>query len=99
MVGNTPPEFLVDLAMNVSFQNGVFRITFGQVDSQNRAVPVTRLLIPASQMPTIIKGLAAANQDIAKQLQERAKKARGAAEEKGKAATQPKIDTKDKKKK
>ena len=47
MVGNTPPEFLADLVMNVTLQNGVFRITSGQVDSNNRAEPVTRLLVPA----------------------------------------------------
>ncbi|MGA0392949.1 MAG: hypothetical protein ACO3MW_02660 [Rhodospirillales bacterium] len=80
MVGNTPPEFLADLVMNVTLQNGVFRITLGQVDSNNRAVPVTRLLVPANQLPKMISGLANASKKIATQLRERAEDAQNKAE-------------------
>jgi len=84
MVGNTPPEFLADLIMNVSLQNGVFRIILGQVDANNRAVPVTRLLIPANQLPKMISGLAGASKKIAAELRERAQDAQNKAEAKDK---------------
>ncbi len=91
MVGNTPPEFLADLVMNISLQNGVFRITLGQVDGQNRAVPVTRLLIPANQLPKMISDLAGASKKIATQLRKRAQEAQNSAEGKGKPVAQPKV--------
>ena len=80
MVGNTPPEYLADLVMNVTLQNGVFRITLGQVDANNRAVPVTRLLVPANQLATMISGLAGASKKIATQLRERTQDAQDKAE-------------------
>lgn len=85
MVGNTPPEFLADLIMNVTLQNGVFRITLGQVDANNRAVPVTRLLVPANQLPKMISGLAGASKKIATELRERAQDAQNKAESKDRA--------------
>ena len=95
MVGNSPPEFLADLIMNVTLQNGVFRITLGQVDGQNRAVPVTRLLVLANQLPKMISDLAGASNKIATQLRERAQEAQDQAEGK-EAAAQPKGKAKDK---
>lgn len=92
MVGNTPPECLADLVMNITLQNGVFRITLGQVDGQNRAVPVTRLLIPANQLPKMISDLAGASKKIATQLRERAQEAQDSAEGKAKTAAQPKVN-------
>jgi len=80
MVGNTPPEFLADLIMNATLQNGVFRITLGQVDANNRAVPVTRLLVPANQLPKMINGLAGASKKIATELRERAEDAQNKVE-------------------
>lgn len=94
MVGNTPPEYLADLVMNVTLQNGVFRITLGQVDANNRAVPVTRLLVPANQLPKMISGLDGASKKIATQLRERAKDAQNKAEGNKKAAAKPKVKAK-----
>ncbi|MEQ8193110.1 MAG: hypothetical protein RIB59_01340 [Rhodospirillales bacterium] len=82
MVGNAPPEFLADMVMNVTLQNGVFRITFGQLDSNNRAVPVARLLVPSNQLPRMLNGLANANKNIAAQLRERAAAAKAKADDK-----------------
>ena len=101
MVANSPPEYLTDLIMNVNLQNGVFRITFGQLDSNNRAVPVTRLLVPANQLAKMISGLDGATKKIATQLRERAQEAQDKAEGSGKAADDKKAaaQPKDKKKK
>ena len=66
--------------MNVTLQNGVFRITLGQVNANNRAVPVTRLLVLANQLPKMISGLAGASKKIATELRERAQDTQNKAE-------------------
>ncbi len=96
MAINAVPEYFADLIMNVTFNNGVFRLTLGQVDANNRAVPVAKLFVPGNQMPAMINGLASANRRIATQLQERAKKAKA---KKAKPAAKKTPKGKDKEKK
>ena len=77
------PEFLADLVIDVTHVNGVFRLTLGQQEANNKVRPVARLLVPANQLGPIIQGVNKAAGDIATriraQAQERAKTAAPAA--------------------
>ena len=64
-------EYLVDNITNVTFANGVFRVTLSQVGKGDEAHPVVRLFIPANQFSPILNGLTRAGRNIASQLQER----------------------------
>ena len=77
MAENPVPEFLVDLVIDVTHANGVFRLTMGQQEANNKFRPVARLLVPANQLAPIMQGVNKAAGDIAtrirSQVQERAK--------------------------
>ena len=76
-MGDHPiPEFLADVISNVTLRNGVLRVTFAQMDMENKPVPVARALIPANQLSPMINGLARASRDIAAQVKEKAEAAR-----------------------
>ncbi len=71
MTDNPVPEFLADAITNVTLRNGVLRVTFAQVDSDNNPVTVARALIPANQLSPMLNGLAQAGRDIASQVKEK----------------------------
>lgn len=71
MTQKTVSEFLVDNITNVTFANGVFRVTLSQVGKEHESEPVVRLFIPANQFSPILNGLTRAGRNIASQLQER----------------------------
>ena len=71
MADNPVPEFLADAITNVTLRNGVLRVTFAQVDTDNNPVTVARALIPANQLSPMINGLARAGRDIASQVKEK----------------------------
>ena len=58
-------EYLVDNITNVTFANGVFRVTLSQVGKGDEVQPVVRLFIPANQFSPILNGLTRAGRNIA----------------------------------
>ena len=77
MSDTQPQDYFVDLVSSMSFANGVFRITMGQQEAEGHLRSVVRLLIPANQLSTVLKGMA----DGASRLSERVRE-----KEKGKEA-------------
>ena len=82
MSDNPVPEFLADVITNVTLRNGVLRVTFAQMDTDNKPVPVARALIPANQLTPMLNGLARAGRDIASQFKERVEAAKKPAKKK-----------------
>jgi hypothetical protein len=76
MRDNPVPEFLADVISNVTLRNGVLRVTFAQMDMENKPVPVARALIPANQFTPMLNGLVRAGRDIAAQVREKAEAAK-----------------------
>ena len=75
MVDNVKEEYFVDLVSNMSHANGVFRITLGQQEADNTVRPVVRLLIPANQLETMLKGIADAAREIGEKVRTQAQAA------------------------
>ncbi len=75
MVDNVTEEYFVDLVTNMSHANGVFRITLGQQEADNTVRPVVRLLIPANQLQTVLKGIADAAKEIGEKVRTQAQAA------------------------
>ena len=75
MVDNVKEEYFVDLVSNMSHANGVFRITLGQQEADNTVRPVVRLLIPANQLETMLKGIADAAREIGEKVRTQAQEA------------------------
>ena len=65
------PEFFVDAVQNVSHANGVFRITLAQSETDEGLRPITKILIPANQLPRILQGLGNAAREIGDRVRER----------------------------
>ena len=65
---NIVDDYFVERIENVSFANGVFRISLGtQEESDTRAA--VRLLIPANQISSILQGMASAARNIDQKVQ------------------------------
>jgi hypothetical protein len=64
-------EYFVEAISNVSHANGVFRVTFAQNEDENSVRPITRLLIPANQLPRILRGLNGAAKNIGEKVREK----------------------------
>lgn len=62
------PEFFVDMITNVSMANGVFRITFAQQEANNTSRAAVKVLLPASQLAAVLKGLGNAASEIENRL-------------------------------
>jgi len=65
------PEHFVDLISNVKHANGVYRITLSQQDDETTARPVTRIMVPANQLPRLIQGLTNAASQIEQKVREK----------------------------
>jgi len=61
---NSTEDYFVERIENVSFANGVFRISFGTQEEDQQTHPSVRLLIPANQISAILQGMANAAKDI-----------------------------------
>ena len=57
---NRLTEIFADGVLTVTPANGVFRLVLGRQDENNRSRPVGRLLVPANQMPAMLRGVAKA---------------------------------------
>jgi len=66
-------EHFVELVSSVSHANGVFRVTLAQQVEAGAARQVTRLLIPASQLQAVLRGIADGANEIREKLQNQAK--------------------------
>ena len=65
---NTVDDYFVERIENVSFANGVFRVSLGtQEESETRTV--VRLMIPANQISAILQGMANAARNIDEKVQ------------------------------
>lgn len=71
MSENDIQEYFVETVSNVSHANGVFRITFAQNEDESSVRDITRLLIPANQLPRILKGLENAVKTIGEKVREK----------------------------
>jgi len=71
MSENDIQEFFVEAVSNVSHANGVFRVTLAQNEDENTVRPITRLLIPANQLPRILMGLNNAAKTIEEKVKEK----------------------------
>ena len=71
MVENYPTEYFVERIANLSYANGVFRVTFAQNVEGDEPKPTVRLMVPANQLSPILKGMANAAQNIGEQFQAR----------------------------
>lgn len=61
-------DYFVERIENVSFANGVFRVSLGtQEESETRTV--VRLMIPANQISAILQGMANAARNIDEKVQ------------------------------
>ncbi len=61
-------DYFVERIENVSFANGVFRISLGtQEEDETRSA--VRLMIPANQISTILQGMASAARNIDQKVQ------------------------------
>ena len=61
-------DYFVERIENVSFANGVFRISLG-TQEENETRSAVRLLIPANQISTILQGMASAARNIDQKVQ------------------------------
>ena len=65
---NIVDDYFVERIENVSFANGVFRVSLGtQEESETRSV--VRLMIPANQISSILQGMANAARNIDQKVQ------------------------------
>ena len=64
-------NYFVERVENVSYANGVFRVTFGAQEEDGEPNSVVRLMIPANQLSPILQGMANAAKDIDKKVQAR----------------------------
>ena len=65
---NAVDDYFVERIENVSFANGVFRVSLGtQEESETRSV--VRLMIPANQISSILQGMANAARNIDQKVQ------------------------------
>ena len=71
MVENYTTEYFVERIANLSYANGVFRVTFAQNVEGDEPKPTMRLMVPANQLSPILKGMANAAQNIGEQFQAR----------------------------
>jgi predicted RNA-binding protein with EMAP domain len=68
---NEVDNYFIEQIENVSFANGVFRITLGTQEEDQKTRASVRLLIPANQISAILQGMASAAKDIDKKVQEK----------------------------
>ena len=80
---NTVDDYFVERIENVSFANGVFRVSFGTQEEKETRASV-RLMIPANQISSILQGMASAARNIDQKVQ--AKMGQTAAEPKAKSS-------------
>ncbi len=97
MSENDIQEYFVEAVSNVSHANGVFRVTLAQNEDENTVRPITRLLIPANQLPNILQGLNNAAKTISEKVREKMEtqgaEATEPPAEKPKAASRKKADS------
>ena len=65
---NTVDDYFVERIENVSFANGVFRVSLGTQEEGNTRASV-RLMIPANQISSILQGMASAARNIDQKVQ------------------------------
>lgn len=65
---NTVDDYFVERIENVSFANGVFRVSLGTQEESNTRTSV-RLMIPANQISSILQGMASAARNIDQKVQ------------------------------
>ena len=65
---NIVDDYFVERIENVSFANGVFRVTMGTQEESNTRAAV-RLIIPANQISSILQGMASAARNIDQKVQ------------------------------
>jgi len=65
---NTVDDYFVERIENVSFANGVFRVSFGTQEEKETRASV-RLMIPANQISSILQGMASAARNIDQKVQ------------------------------
>lgn len=75
MADDLVDEHFVEAISNVSHANGVFRITLGRQDTEDAVTPVTRLLIPASQLGRLLQGIGNAANEIGERVREKTESA------------------------
>jgi predicted FMN-binding regulatory protein PaiB len=61
-------DYFVERIENVSFANGVFRISLG-TQEENDTRTAVRLMIPANQISSILQGMASAARNIDQKVQ------------------------------
>ena len=61
-------DYFVERIENVSFANGVFRVSLG-TQEENETRSAVRLMIPANQISTILQGMASAARNIDQKVQ------------------------------
>ncbi len=83
MADDMVDEHFVEAISNVSHANGVFRVTLGRQDTEDAITPVTRLLIPASQLGRLLQGIGNAANEIGERVREKTEAAEDE-EDKGK---------------
>ena len=69
MSKEVPEEYFADVISNVSHANGVFRLTFGQQDVDNKVRPMVRVLIPANQLQNAVRSITGAANEIREKVQ------------------------------
>ena len=69
MAQEVPEEYFADLISNVSHANGVFRVEFAQQHVNNEVRPVVRMLLPANQLQSMVRGIAGAANEIREKVQ------------------------------
>jgi hypothetical protein len=77
---NDATEIFADSILTVTLANGVFRLVLAQQDEGNQAKAVGKLLVPATQLPAMIQGLANAVNTLVAQGRKQADEAEAAAE-------------------
>ena len=65
---NTVDDYFVERIENVSFANGVFRVSLGTQEEKETRTAV-RLMIPANQISAILQGMASAARNIDQKVQ------------------------------
>ena len=66
---NTVNDYFVERIENVSFANGVFRVSLGTQEESNNTRASVRLMIPANQISSILQGMASAARNIDQKVQ------------------------------
>ena len=83
-------DIFVDMITNVTYANGVLRISLARAGANNAVEPVAMMFLPGGQLPSFLKGLNDAGKNIAAQIQERADEAQKQATKKAKGGGKPK---------